>query len=175
LVNAAITWREMMYKPGPGAHSYTTTHAATRRRERAGSSNCDGVDTTMFHCVDTVGDRWTALLVGALFFGLAAPAAAFLRFFADAQAAASPAVLAFLRALRRSTRYDGSHRGELQALAPMHAGQGTLRRAASRLAQRRSVLARAEVHPLLHGSQPEARAYRTQAERQGRGLRLGKD
>ena len=30
----------------------------------------DGVDTTMFHSVDTVGDRWTALLVASLFFGL---------------------------------------------------------------------------------------------------------
>ena len=42
--DSAIAWRDLMYKPGPGAHSYTTTHAATRRRERAGSSNCDGVE-----------------------------------------------------------------------------------------------------------------------------------
>jgi len=68
--DSAIAWRDLMYKPGPGAHSYTRAHAATRRRERAGPSNGDGVDTTMFHCVDTVGDRWTAPLVGALFFGL---------------------------------------------------------------------------------------------------------
>ena len=65
-----IGWRDMVFKPGPGAHSYPAPPSATRRRESAATSNGDGVDTTMFHSVDTVGDRWTALLVGALFFGL---------------------------------------------------------------------------------------------------------
>ncbi len=51
-------------------HTSTATPTTTRRRESVVSSSGDGVDTTMFHCVDTVGDRWTALLVGALFFGL---------------------------------------------------------------------------------------------------------
>lgn len=65
-----IGWRDMSFKPGPGAHSYAPPPTTTRRRESAASSAADGVDTTMFHSVDTVGDRWTALLVGALFFGL---------------------------------------------------------------------------------------------------------
>jgi len=60
----------MVFKPGPGAHSYAPPSTSTRRRESTASSSGDGVDTTMFHSVDTVGDRWTALLVGALFFGL---------------------------------------------------------------------------------------------------------
>jgi DNA-binding HxlR family transcriptional regulator len=65
-----IDWRELHYEPGPGAHHYATSLRSTRRRESAATSTRAGVDTTMFHCVDTVGDRWTALLVGALFFGL---------------------------------------------------------------------------------------------------------
>ncbi|MEY2918974.1 MAG: hypothetical protein RL261_279 [Pseudomonadota bacterium] len=65
-----IGWRDMVFKPGPGAHSYPAPPTHTRRRESAATSSGDGVDTTMFHSVDTVGDRWTALLVGALFFGL---------------------------------------------------------------------------------------------------------
>ena len=29
-----------------------------------------GVDTTMFHSIDTLGDRWSVLLLTTLFFGL---------------------------------------------------------------------------------------------------------
>lgn len=67
---AGINARDIAFKPGPGAHHYPAPPTSTRRRESASSSNVAGVDTTMFHSVDTVGDRWTALLVGALFFGL---------------------------------------------------------------------------------------------------------
>ncbi len=66
-----IDWRELRYEPGPGLKRYSQGGASvTRHRENGASSRRAGVDTTMFHCVDTVGDRWTTLLVGALFFGL---------------------------------------------------------------------------------------------------------
>jgi len=68
--DAVIEWRDLHRQPGPGARHYAATQGSTRRRESAAPSRQAGVDTTMFHCVDTVGDRWTALLVGALFFGL---------------------------------------------------------------------------------------------------------
>lgn len=68
--DSTIDWRDLMYEPGPGAKLYATALRSTRRRESSATSRRAGVDTTMFHCVDTVGDRWTALLVGALFFGL---------------------------------------------------------------------------------------------------------
>jgi DNA-binding HxlR family transcriptional regulator len=68
--DAGINARDVAFKAGPGAHHYPAPATSTRRRESAASSNVDGIDTTMFHSVDTVGDRWTALLVGALFFGL---------------------------------------------------------------------------------------------------------
>jgi DNA-binding HxlR family transcriptional regulator len=61
---------ELSYEAGPGLRSYAaSTTTGTRRRSSAGANGHE-IDTTMFHCVDTVGDRWTALLVGALFFGL---------------------------------------------------------------------------------------------------------
>jgi DNA-binding HxlR family transcriptional regulator len=68
--NAIINPREVSYAAGPGARHYAAARGATRRRESRPTEPGDGVDTTMFHSVDTVGDRWTALLVGALFFGL---------------------------------------------------------------------------------------------------------
>jgi len=61
---------EVEFEPGPGAQRYAAASRATRRRQGPPTSPGDGVDTTMFHSVDTVGDRWTALLVAALFFGL---------------------------------------------------------------------------------------------------------
>jgi DNA-binding HxlR family transcriptional regulator len=57
------------YRPGPGVRRYASARATTRRRESRPTDG-DGIDTTLFHCVDTVGDRWMALLMGALFFGL---------------------------------------------------------------------------------------------------------
>jgi DNA-binding HxlR family transcriptional regulator len=67
---AEIGHRDLAYAAGPGAQHYSNPQNATRRRESPAAAPGDGVDTTMFHSVDTVGDRWTALLVGALFFGL---------------------------------------------------------------------------------------------------------
>jgi len=62
---------DITYTVGRGARHPLNAERATRRRQSAaGSSRQDGVDTSMFHAVDTVGDRWTALLVAALYFGL---------------------------------------------------------------------------------------------------------
>ena len=62
---------DITYTVGPGAKQPLQAERATRRRQSvAGNSLQAGVDTSMFHAVDTVGDRWTALLVAALFFGL---------------------------------------------------------------------------------------------------------
>ncbi len=60
---------EIAYGPGSGARRYVSARSTTRRRETRSDAD-DGVDTTLLHCIDTVGDRWTALLIGALFFGL---------------------------------------------------------------------------------------------------------
>ncbi|MFZ4687292.1 MAG: winged helix-turn-helix transcriptional regulator, partial [Hyphomonadaceae bacterium] len=68
--DARVVAHDVEFEPGPGAPHYAAASRTTRRRQGPAASPGDGVDTTMFHSVDTVGDRWTALLVAALFFGL---------------------------------------------------------------------------------------------------------
>jgi DNA-binding HxlR family transcriptional regulator len=59
------------HSPGPGANHEDAPARNVRRRASASrQSRLEAADTTMFHSIDTVGDRWTALLVGALFLGL---------------------------------------------------------------------------------------------------------
>jgi DNA-binding HxlR family transcriptional regulator len=63
--------RDIGYTMGPGARHAVRSARATRRRQTAGPGGYgEGVDTTMFHAVDTVADRWTAVLLAAMFFGL---------------------------------------------------------------------------------------------------------
>lgn len=62
--------RDVEFEPGPGARVYGRQQGAERRRRNAASTNAAGVDTTMFHSIDTIGDRWTVLLLATLFFGL---------------------------------------------------------------------------------------------------------
>lgn len=63
--------RDIGYTLGPGARHPVRAARSTRRRQSAGPGGYgEGVDTTMFHAVDTVADRWTAVLLAALFFGL---------------------------------------------------------------------------------------------------------
>lgn len=61
---------EVSFEPGAGARLYASSHPSTRRRQSVSGSNSEGTDRTMFHTVDVLGDRWTALLIAALFFGL---------------------------------------------------------------------------------------------------------
>jgi DNA-binding HxlR family transcriptional regulator len=66
----ALDPHAVSFKPGPGAKAYATrTPREQRRRERA-AGVADGVDTTMFHSFDTIGDRWSSLLLATLMFGL---------------------------------------------------------------------------------------------------------
>lgn len=63
--------RDIGFSTGPGARHPMRGGRSTRRRQSAGPDGYgEGVDTTMFHAVDTVADRWTAVLLAALFFGL---------------------------------------------------------------------------------------------------------
>ncbi|NDD75706.1 MAG: transcriptional regulator [Gammaproteobacteria bacterium] len=69
--NESITLDEISYKAG-SATKHTFPHRSGVRRRKAASIGHvgTGIDTALFHTVDTVGDRWTALLIAALFFGL---------------------------------------------------------------------------------------------------------
>lgn len=65
----AVDPREMTPEVGPGAKAYALKAPQERRRRNNGEAT-RGVDTTMFHSVDTLGDRWSVLLLTTLFFGL---------------------------------------------------------------------------------------------------------
>ena len=60
----------MSYEPGPGAAHYGNARGATRRRDSPPAAPAMASTRRCSTRVDTVGDRWTALLVAALFFGL---------------------------------------------------------------------------------------------------------
>ncbi len=66
----AISPRDVSFEPGPGARIYAVQKMLERRRRDSTATRTDGVDKTMFHSIDTLGDRWTVLLVATLFFGL---------------------------------------------------------------------------------------------------------
>jgi DNA-binding HxlR family transcriptional regulator len=53
----------------PGAHRTVEPHPRPQRRSKP-SRPGRGVDTSFFHVVDVVGDRWTALVFSAALFGL---------------------------------------------------------------------------------------------------------
>ena len=61
---------DVTYESGAGAKVYTAQRAQPRRRRQSPDHAAEGVDTTMFHSVDTLGDRWTVLLLACLYFGL---------------------------------------------------------------------------------------------------------
>lgn len=67
--NAAVNPREMAVEQGPGTRIYALKHTQERRRRNSGDA-ASGVDTTMFHSIDTLGDRWSVLLLTTLFLGL---------------------------------------------------------------------------------------------------------
>jgi DNA-binding HxlR family transcriptional regulator len=67
---ADVDPHDVTYEAGPGARSYRARRADSRRRRSLSGDVADGVDTTMFHAIDTIGDRWSSTLAAALFFGL---------------------------------------------------------------------------------------------------------
>lgn len=62
--------RDVRYAPGPGANHVEPLPSRFHRRSKTKSNYPDGVDTKFFQLVDIIGDRWTGLIVAALFFGL---------------------------------------------------------------------------------------------------------
>jgi len=69
--NEAIRLDEIDCEAGPATKHTATRRSGVRRRKATSIEHTGaGIDTALFHTVDTVGDRWTALLVVALFFGL---------------------------------------------------------------------------------------------------------
>ena len=65
-----IVAKDVTWSPGPGAARASGQPPATQRRQRSRNRQADGVDTTFFHAVDFIGDRWTMLVMAAAWFGL---------------------------------------------------------------------------------------------------------
>ncbi|MFQ5547765.1 MAG: winged helix-turn-helix transcriptional regulator [Woeseia sp.] len=61
---------DVRYAPGPGAHQAEAVPPRFQRRSKAKTSYPEGIDTKLFHLADVIGDRWTGLVIAALFFGL---------------------------------------------------------------------------------------------------------
>jgi DNA-binding HxlR family transcriptional regulator len=68
--NLPIDPRDVEFEPGPGAKVYALKPGLETRRRDAPTRKSAGVDTTMFHSIDTFGDRWSVMLLATLFFGL---------------------------------------------------------------------------------------------------------
>jgi len=66
----SVRIRDVRFAPGPGANHVEPVPPRFQRRSKAKSKYPEGVDTKFFHLADIIGDRWTGLLVAALFFGL---------------------------------------------------------------------------------------------------------
>lgn len=65
-----IAIQDVSYAPTPGVKRVKPASPHFQRRSQAKSSYADGVDTRFFHLADVIGDRWTGLVLAALFFGL---------------------------------------------------------------------------------------------------------
>jgi DNA-binding HxlR family transcriptional regulator len=65
-----ISIHDVDFKPGPGVYLAEPLSPRFQRRTKPKSKYPEGVDTKLFHIVDVIGDRWSGLIVAALFFGL---------------------------------------------------------------------------------------------------------
>lgn len=62
--------QDVQFNAGPGAYHVEPLPPRFQRRSKIKSSYPEGVDTKLFHLADVIGDRWTGLVVAALFFGI---------------------------------------------------------------------------------------------------------
>ncbi len=59
---------DVSYFAGPAAQSKTVHPPHEQRRRRSKKNHPDGVDKSFFHVVDIIGDRWTGMLLAAIWF-----------------------------------------------------------------------------------------------------------
>lgn len=65
-----VTMREVQFKRQAEQGPPQTVPARFQRRTPASKLNTDGVDRAFFHVLDVIGDRWTGLVLAAMYFGL---------------------------------------------------------------------------------------------------------
>ena len=59
---------DVTYSAGPAIHAATRDEPHEQRRRRGKSEHPEGVDKTFFHAVDIIGDRWTGMVLAAIWF-----------------------------------------------------------------------------------------------------------
>lgn len=67
---APIRMRGVTFSPGSVNGAAAKVPARFQRRSRNSNVSSENVDRRFFHMLDVIGDRWTGLVVAALFFGL---------------------------------------------------------------------------------------------------------
>jgi len=65
-----IRLREVSFKPGDPGSEAESIPARFQRRTRTPTASEEGVDRRFFHVLDVIGDRWSGLVVAAMYFGL---------------------------------------------------------------------------------------------------------
>jgi DNA-binding HxlR family transcriptional regulator len=68
--HAPIKLREVTFLPGATRRAADKVPARFQRRSKSAVVTESGVDRRFFHMLDIIGDRWTGLVVAAMFFGL---------------------------------------------------------------------------------------------------------
>lgn len=66
--NELVVATDVTYFPGPAAKSMAEHQPTAQKRRRGKTEHPDGVDKTFFHAVDIIGDRWTGMVVAAIWF-----------------------------------------------------------------------------------------------------------
>jgi len=67
---APVQMRGVTFSPGSVNGSAASVPARFQRRSKISGVSGEDVDRRFFHMLDVIGDRWTGLVVAALFFGL---------------------------------------------------------------------------------------------------------
>lgn len=67
--NIVKIW-DVLYEPGSETNQAEPIPPRFQRRSKTKSKHPKGVDTKLFHLADIYGDRWSVMVVAALFFGL---------------------------------------------------------------------------------------------------------
>ncbi len=65
-----IVATDVSYSAGPGARPAPARELGGQRRRRPKKVHPEGVDETFFHAVDIIGDRWTGMVLAAIWFSL---------------------------------------------------------------------------------------------------------
>jgi len=68
--HSPISIRDITFEPGKTSRSAEKVPGRFQRRSKSSGVSDEGVDRRFFHVLDIIGDRWTGMVVAAIYFGL---------------------------------------------------------------------------------------------------------